>query len=413
MKRTLLLFSTLLTLAQADTLRLSECIESALKTHPDIQAWALKTRQAHEGVKAARGAWLPQIAAYAEYDPQRTYVMPQMGTFHTIDDSGWAVGASLTQKVYDFSKTSSRIEASEIQKRITHLSLDEAKALMRYRVRSTYALVVAQEAAIEARRKDLEAKKALYDQARALVAQGLKTRADESRFFSALKGAQAALADTTAAYEKAIITLASLIGRPIAPDTAFEPAVLQSLPAVAGSVEDVARQNLKLAIGQSDEERAEATYRATRAEHFGSIDIVADASHFDTLNRYDTTLLGVRYSLPIYSGGRLSAQEQQAKIAAMVARANLQSAKREVVSEAEGILSDLKALEERIEAMKAQLASAEETRKLIHARYGEGLATYIEVLDAEAVKLEASLGLIEARLAMAQRIYRWEYLHAK
>ncbi|HFC03353.1 MAG TPA: TolC family protein, partial [Nitratifractor salsuginis] len=77
------------------------------------------------------------------------------------------------------------------------------------------------------------------------------------------------------------------------------------------------------------------------------------------------------------------------------------------------ILADLKETRKRIAARLSQLRSADETRALIEARYEQGLATYMEVLDAEAVWLEAKLGLLSAYYTRLERQSRLEYLDAK
>ena len=414
MKKSLILGLLLSTLCQADLLSLQTCLDKALETHPDVKAWLLKVHQERQNVKSAKGDWLPQISVSAEYDPQRTYVMPQMGRFHTVDDDGWTAGISLKQKVYDFSKTSYRIESSKLHKKIAELSYEEAKALMRYRVRNAYALVLVQKEALTSRQKDLEAKQALYEQAKALVRQGLKTRADESRFLSSVKQAEDALALATAAYEKARITLEQLIGEKLGPDTDFDTALLTRSPAAAApALDSVLRSNLSLKIARQNVDVSEATYRSVEAEHFGSVDVIADASHFETLSNYDTTLLGVRYAVPLYTGGKLTAQAQRSKIASMVARQNAESRRRAVVQETESLMADLDEAKKRIEAREAQLEAARETKELIEARYKEGLSTYMEVLDAEAIWLDARLGLLGARYTLLEKHYRLEYLNAQ
>ena len=414
MKKSLILGLLLTTLSQADVLTLQSCLDKALTTHPDVKAWLLKVRQEHESVKSAKGDWLPQISASAEYDPQRTYVMPQMGEFHTINDNGWTAGISLKQKVYDFSKTSYRIEASKLHKKIAELSYEEAKALMRYRVRNAYALVLVQKEALTSRQKDLEAKQALYEQAKALVRQGLKTRADESRFLSSVKQAEDALALATAAYEKARIALEQLIGEKLGPDTGFDTTLLTRNPAATPpALDTVLQSNLTLKIARQNVDVSEADYRSVKAEHFGSVDVIADASHFETLSNYDTTLLGIRYAVPLYTGGKLNAQAQRSKIARMVAQQNADSRRRAIVQETESLMADLDEAKKRIEARKAQLEAARETKELIEARYKEGLSTYMEVLDAEAIWLDARLGLLGARYTLLEKHYRLEYLNAQ
>ncbi|BDY11922.1 TolC family protein [Hydrogenimonas cancrithermarum] len=415
MKKITILLTVGLVGLHAELLTLGSCIDKALQTHPDVRAFMLKVKEQHEGVKVQKGAWRPQVSAYAEYDPQRTYVMPQNGQFHTIDDDGWTAGISVTQKIYDFSKTSHTIESSKIKHEISTLSFEEAKALMRYRIRIAYAQLLVQKAALTAREKDLDAKRALYEQAKALVEQGLKTRADESRFLSAVRQAEDALAVARAAYKKAKISLEQYIGEPIAENTTFEEGILseKTVPAIVTDEETVLENNLQLQIAKKSEDASRELYKSKLAEHYGSLDVVAEASHFDTLSRYDTTLFGIRYAVPIYSGGRLSAQAQQTKISKMIAAEEKESKRRAILEEIKALLADLEEAEKRIEARRSQTVSAEETKVLIEARYEEGLSTYMEVLDAEAVWLDAKLGLLDAFYTRLNRLYRLEYLNAK
>ncbi|WP_201353451.1 TolC family protein [Hydrogenimonas urashimensis] len=397
----------------ADTLTLDKCIDMALKTHPDIKAWLYKTEQAKKDVSVQKSLRLPQVTVSAEYDPQRTYVMPQLGTFHTIDDDGWSVGAQLRQKVYDFSQTTGHIEAAKSRKEIARLSSEEAKALMRYRVKTAYALVLVQKAALIAREKDLAAKKALYEQAKALYAQGLKTHADEIRFYASAKAAEDALAQAQAAFTKARDALAALIGQPVDERTTLQEEVLTRISHPLEDLNTTLSRNLQLRIAQKSIDAAKAEAKAAEGAKFGSVEAFAQASHVGALNEYDTTLLGIGYTLPLYSGGRLSAQAQRAKIEQLVAASQNESAKRAIVQEFQGLLADLQAAKRGIEARKAQERAMEESKRLIDARYKAGLETYVAVLDAQASWLDARLGLLSAHYLQATSTFRLEYLNGQ
>lgn len=400
---------------QAELLNLDTCIDKALATHPDIRIFMLKMQQEKEVVKTERGAWLPQVSLYAEYDPRHTYVIPQNGQFHTIDSDGWSAGVSASQKLYDFSRSSHSIRSAKIRHEISRLSLEETKSLMRYQIRVAYAQLLVQKAALKARSKDLTAKRALYEQARALVKQGLKTRADESRFLSSVRQAEDALAIAQAGYEKARITLEEYIGERIPEGTRFEEWRLNNaanLPSSTGPGH-VLDNNLQIRIAQKNQEASYELYRSKRVERFGSVNLVAEANHFDTLSRYDSTVVGIRYTAPIYSGGRLSAQAQQSRIAEMVAAEEKESERRSIDKEVRSLLADLKEVQKRIVARYSQLGAAEETKSLIEARYEQGLATYMEVLDSEAVWLDAKLGLLDAYYTRLEQLYRLEYLNGK
>ncbi len=411
MKKSIILFLSIFISLQAQILTLQTCIKKALTSHPNIQAFMLKLHEQNQNLKMQRSLKLPQVSLFAEYDPYKTYVIRQNGSLSTIDDNGWNAGISLNQRIYDFSKTSHTIRAAKIRKEISYLSLEEAKAFMRYQIKLTYGRVLLQKEAIKFRQMDVTAKKALYKQAKALFKKGLKTKADEMRFLSAFYQAEDALAVAKADYEKALISLEEFIGEKIAKDTSFEDNLL--IREVKREPFNIIDNNFQIRIAKKNKEASFESYHARKAERFGLIDIVASANHFDTLSRYNTATLGIRYSIPLYSGGRIKAKSEQSRIAAMVAAKEEDAKRREILKEIRFILAELKEIKKRINAYKAQLRFAKEIKDLTKARYKEGLATYVEVLDSQALWLNAKLGLIGAYYARLEREWKLEYLNGK
>jgi outer membrane protein TolC len=414
MMRYLLVFLAGISL-HAEMLTQSYCIERALSTHPDVKRTLLQVKQSRSGVDAADADYLPQVTLNAEYDPLRTYVLPVNGQFHTKDEDGWSVVGAVKQKLWDFDKTFAVIDSAKSAEKIAQLTLAEAKALMTYRVKSLYALMVVQREAVTVRRKDMEAKKALYDQALALVKQGLKTKADASRFLSAYYLAKDNLAVSKAAFEKARAALSLLIGEPVAGNVALQDDVLDADDATVLSDENATEarmlaHNPQLRSYEESVRKNSLQYRSVKSSHYGSIDAVGSYVHQDTLNRYDASVVGVVATIPLYTGGRISAEAQQARIGTAMAQEAYASKRLALRQELEERLIDLRRLEKTIEARQAQLASAEAARKLLEARYKEGLSTYIEVLDAAAQALDAKLGLLEARYTRSDALNRIDYL---
>ena len=74
------------------------------------------------------------------------------------------------------------------------------------------------------------------------------------------------------------------------------------------------------------------------------------------------------------------------------------------------IIIDIKRYNKTIDAKKAQLNTANKTHKLLEARYKEGLTTYIEVLDAVSLVLNAELGLLQAYYSKSISINKLVYL---
>ncbi len=409
---TLLILLGVLPPLHGQTLSLQDCIQKALRTHPDIKRFILQVNFNKKEIDISRSDYLPQLSLNGEYDTIRTYVFPANGVFNTRDDVGWQVGLTLKQKIWDFSRTLSLIKAQETQQEIAGLSLQDAKALLAYKVKLQYELALVQYKAIAVRKQDFKTKKALYKQAKALVTQGLKTRADETRFLSSASIAKDNLAIAESNFSKAGMILSLYIGEPIPPTMTFkdnsinpeasfitEKKVLTDSPVLQGLEKKIKKNEL--------------LYQATKASHYGSIDAVASYSHQDTLNAYDATLVGVMFSIPLYSGGRISALEEQAIIDKQNAKNDYEAKVLELKQECRTLLLDLKRYQHTIKAKSIQYKSAEQTEKVIKGRYHEGLATYIEVLDATAVMLDAQLGLLQANYDKSSTLHRLEYLQGK
>ncbi len=316
--------STLFSLSLlAQTLSLSESIDKTLAHHPDIKSFALKISQSQEAYKTSRADYLPQVVLNAEYDPIHTYVFPANGVFNTKDDDGWSAGGIVKQKIWDFSKTTSKMKVSEMDEKIAQLSLEDAKALMVYKVKSLYALLAVQREAVSVREKDMELKKELYNQSEALLSQGMRTKSDSSRFLSAYYAAKDALGIAQANFDKARITLSLYMGEPIDEDVILESTIPRddlTPPDLTQLNEAMLGNNPEVKLYTKNIQKNARLYDAAFSAHFGSIDAYAAYTHFDTLNSYDAKTVGLTLTVPLYSGGRTSATAQQAKIGEQIAQ---------------------------------------------------------------------------------------------
>ncbi|MDD2448723.1 MAG: TolC family protein [Sulfurimonas sp.] len=398
---------------QANTLSLEECIDKTLKNHPDIKKLSLGISRTEAMVGIAKADYLPQINANAQYNPINTFVMPQNGSFNTIEDDSWQVGVQLNQKLYDFSKTTSTINAYKKDTEIASLSLGDQKALLAYTVKIQYSIVLLQTKALEVREEDLKTKEELYNQAKAFVKEGLKTEADALSLLSAVYIAEDSLAQTESELDKALSTLSIYMGEKIDSNTKFEDNSTQNdrdIEDTQALLESILVNNYEVKSRQQQIYRDEFLYEATKAGHYGSIDAVASYTHQDTLNEYDTSQVGISINIPIYSGGRVSAQTEQSRIAKDESKESYNSKKLLLEDEMQRLIIDLKKFKHTVKAKEALLDSSQATKEIVEARYKEGLSTYIEVLDASSTYLFANLGLLEAKFNINNIINRLDYL---
>ncbi len=399
---------------QAQTLTLEQSIQKTLLNHPDIKSFTLKVRQSKMGYKSALSDYLPQVNLSAQYNPTQTYALPVNGKFHTVNDTYWSLGASLKQKIWDFSKTMAKINASKLDENIATLSLKDLKDLLASKVKSLYELMVVQYEAIKVRKTDLDLKKAYYAQAQALFKQGLKTEADTSRFLSAVYLAKDNLAIAKATYEKAKNSLSLYMGEKIPDDVVLQTNVIKKeFHQNNNSVKNILLANNELKIYNETIQKNTLLHQSAKASHYGSLDLLASYDRVGSLNLYDTQLVGVVLNIPLYAGGRLTADTQNAEIGMQIAKEQKASKVLALKEEISNLILDIQRYDETIQAKKAQLDAAQSTKRVLDGRYKEGLSTYIEVLDASSLVLDAKLGLLEAYYAKTLSIDRIDYLKGK
>lgn len=406
-------------LIAAQELTLELCIDKALKNHPEIQRGSLGVQSAQSGVSVAKADYLPQVTLAAEYDQTRTFALPSNGIFNTKESDAWALGGVLNQKVWDFSKTTANIAAQEIEQEIAELTLTEAKALLAYRVKLQYEMMLVQKIAIDVREKDVSYKTELYKQAEAFVKNGMRTNAEATRFLSSLYEAKEHLSIAQAAFEKARTVLSLYIGEEIADDVRLQNSLefggdtLLNKQSLLYDQQSLLQNAPTLLATQKSMQKSELLYKATKATHYGSVDAVASYIRQNTLNEYDSTLLGITYNVPLYSGGRTEALVEQTHLAHQSAVASLNAKTLALKEEFLLLIIDLARYEKTIKAKESQLEAAHQTQRVLEARYKEGLATYIEVLDASALTLNAKLGLIQAIYEKSSTLHKLEYLQGK
>jgi outer membrane protein TolC len=400
----------IITTLHGQNLSLEECVNKALSTHPDIKKAALQLQYSQQGIDVARADYLPQVTLNGEYDPTKTYAISQNGLFTTKENDGWSAGATLNQKIWDFSKTLYAIKAQGVQEEISALNLQEAQAFLAYQVKLQYELMVVSREAIRVRENDLKAKEALYAQAQGLVQYGMKTTADSTRFLSSVYVAKDTLNRARADFDKARTVLSYIINEPIESDVVLTDTLEQN---TTQAQESALEDSPSLRALQKQVTKNELTYESINASHYGSLDAIASYTRQDSLNLYNTTLVGVTLKIPLYSGGRISALVEQAQIAKQTSQEELNSKMLSLKTDFENTLVDWQRSQFTIQTKASQLKAAMQTQAVIEGRYQEGLATYLEVLDATALTLEAELGLLQGEFERSSAYHKLNYLQGK
>jgi outer membrane protein len=406
LKRLFLIASTCLAfvpIAAADTL--DEAMASALETNPAIAAARARVEAAREQLPQARAEGLPSVTAGAGTSSTRSGVegLPDQDRSNTV-----SVNAAASQTLYAGGRIDAlervalaRIEAAEA-------NYAEAEQTLLLQVAQAYAAVIEAQAIVEARTRTTENIAEQRRLANARAEAGVSTRTDVAQADARLAQARTQLIQADGALAAAVETYRRLVGD--VPSGLTPPGAALGVPATLQQALDRAgRTSPALRSARASENAAEFGVDVAEAAGRPRVALEASAGASDALGgngrQTDQDSVGLRLSVPLFSGGAIRSRTREAQAlrsAAGLDRANAEAQVRESVTNAWTGLSTARAARE---AALAQVEAAEVAYRGVRLEYELGLRTATDALNQENDLLAARLALAssERELIVAER----------
>lgn len=415
----------------AADLTLSEAVEKALANNPMLQAAGFRVASAEEKTTQAGSGALPQVHLNGGYS-RTTNPMWAFGTKlnqesitqpdfdparlnHPDDIGNYNSSLSVVWPVYDQGRTWYGLQQARLNRDAAGLYAERARQEVISGTISAYiGAVLARENEIVIRqvtdtaRSHLNLIQSRYDGG--FVAKSDLLRAQvhiadlEQQLAEAKSGADIAKCRLTVAMGlegDLDLTLTSPleIGEPIQgdPDVWINRA-LADRP-------DLKSLSLQKDMAKKEVDKAKAA-RLPSVNLTGNYEINSEELD-DHGNSYT---VGAALSLPLYTGGRVSAAIREAESNLKQADAMLRSLNQQVCGETRQAFFNARSAWERIPVSKAAVGQAEESLRIVKNRYDSGLFTITDLLDAEAAVRQSRMNHLKslhdyqaaaARLALA------------
>lgn len=260
------------------------------------------------------------------------------------------------------------------------------------RLAQAYLDTLLAEQARELARVQKEALVGQLEQAQRFFTAGEGTRTDIDEAQARHDLAESRLIEAEYAVEIARRGLQELLGRQPGPLTRLRDTVPLTLPdgpnGADAWVELALEHSPELAAQRANAEAAQREAEKARAGHHPTLDLIAgrNLSESDTNNtigsRYDTTYIGVQYTLPIYGGGSVSAGIQIALANQEKARQQQEAAARALATQVRKAYTGVVSSAARIRALAQAVRSAENLLESTSRGFRAGVRTQIDILNA-------------------------------
>ncbi len=384
--------------AHAESLR--GALESAYQNNPDIMSALLSVKASAENIALAKSGKLPSIGLSGSVGG--SWALPQGGDFGT--EYSVSAGASYNQTLFDNFKTDAEIEQARAGTEVSKYALRNAEQNVLLSVVQAYYSVLRDTQLVQLRADNMTFFDAQVSSAEDRLRLGEGTKIDVSQ-------AKARQAAAVSSYRAAIASLqtsqasyARWVGhkpKNLTADFNFGKSLPTSIDSAIASAEDrhpallMARAAIRVAQAGSD--AAAAAFGPT----LSLVSAINASTTFDGSTGDGSTMIGgstkLTLSIPIYSGGALSASLRKANISQIQSEVDALSARDQI---RESVISAWSTLQNATSQIESAQAAVESNQLVVDGTIQErdvGQKTTLDVLNAQAELTSAREALITAR----------------
>jgi outer membrane protein TolC len=416
---TALLAQHLIDPARGSELTLQECVDMALTRNPLITAANARVLEGRARLGEATAGFFPQVdfsGSAGRSEASYQMVIPAFGGFEgesftaKLKTDRYDAGVTLRQILWDFGRTAQLVRQGREGIHSAQDAFEEARLRVSFEVKQAYFSLLKAQRLTEVSARNQEQTENHLAMAQARFDHGLGTRAEVVRARAASSEATLGVIQAKHAVEGARWALNRVLGRPLTEelDVADVPSPVVGTQNYDLLLSEAGSKRPELKILRDQIRQAEVSVGLARLEQYPVFMGSASYQRWDDSWPLGQTnwSYGLSLSIPVFDGLRARSRVAAARANLESLRANEEDLKTTVALEIKMALQRRDETGERIQVMDVYVGEAEENLALAEGRYEEGLATQVELIDAQVLLLTARRNHEEAvcdlHLAQAQ-----------
>ena len=384
-------------------LTLSQAEAAALKNNPQITIGKLRALVAQQLVRESRSALLPFASvSLTGVDANPGSRMSAGFLNNPILFPRAAGGASVSQLVTDFGRTTNLLSSSEYGAKAEDQNAAATRADILLAVDQAFYNSLATRALVRVAEETVQARQTLVDKVQALTDAKLKSELDLSFTKVELARAKLLLLEARNNYQASLATLSTILGYPneqnfqLAEETG---ALTPPAPEVESLIQQALQQRPEIKALQFEVESAQ---KFGSAEHdlwrptVSALGVVGDAPVRDNHIPSWYGAVGVNVNIPVFNGFLYNARAKVADLHTEVNRQRLTDLRDNIARDVRNSWQDTNRAYERLSVTRQLREQASLGLDLAQARYNLGLGSIVEFTQAELQKTEADIADTDA-----------------
>lgn len=393
-------------------LSLKTAEQYALANHPDIKAATFSSAAADQNVAKTRADLFPQLSgnavvAKAEDDDSR--MSATSGLSNPTILTRTAEGLYLTQLITDFGKTVLLTRSSLYYAQSAREKIQSVREAVLLSVDQAYFTALGARALVRLTKQEVATNQLLFDRVKALTASNLKSNLDLSLQQANLAQTRLLQVNAEGRYQEAMATLAAAMGP--REEAIFTLAEDDDLPAAPATVTPLLAQALTerpdiiaLRYQRDAALKYAAAMGAARLPVVTAIAAGGFTAYQDKDLPHDFGMLGVNINVPLFTGGKLSAQQKEAQLKAKAFQEYLENQETLALRDVRTAWISAQTAFKGIAVSREFLDASSTAFDLADSLYAAGTSSIVEVSQADLQRLQAEIAYINARYQYRARL---------
>jgi len=385
-----------LTLAQAEAL--------ALKNNPQITIGKLRALLAHQYVREARSALLPNAyLSVTAVDSNPGSRLAAGGLNNPILFPRAAAGATVGQLITDFGRSTNLLSSSESQAKAEDQNAAATTAQITLAVDQAFYNVLETKALVVVAQQTVDSRQLFVDKIKALTDAKLKSDLDLSFGRVDLARGKLLLLEAHNNYQASLAGLSAILGYPDEQDFQLveeQTAIAAPVPDVSPLIQQALQQRPEVLALQDE---VQAAQKFSSAEHdlwrptISALGVVGEAPVRDNHIPNWYGAVGVNINIPLFSGFLFNARAKAADLQTELNRQKLSDLRNNIARDVRTSWQDTARAFERLSVTQQLREQAALSLDLAQSRYNLGLGSIVEFSQAELQKTEADIADTDAK----------------
>jgi len=391
-----------------DSLGLTAIIQQVINNYPSIKKAEQDIESANARIGLAKSAYFPLIgiaASYTRLGPVTSLTIPTLGTFTMDAPDNYDAELDYNQTIYDFGKTSGKVNLEKQNKQLSQLSMEQLKQQLSLSLLNHYYSILYLQDAIKIKNEELKTLGEHLDFVKKQEATGTSTQYAILSTQVRISTTENQKIDLQTSLQVLQSQLNSYLGNPqeqllVVKEELLPPAILDTNDKL---IYTACQQRNELKIARQRSEIASTRYHIAGITNNPEFNLFA-AGGFKNGYIPDLTTIkanyvaGVSFKFPIFDGKKVKYNQQQVRSEMISLNQDTELANRNIADEVIENKSNVDASLKKINQQELQLKQAQQAYELAQVSFQAGAITNLDLLDSETALAESRLALAKSRI---------------